>query len=184
MRMTQASVHLAPPWNMRCFYPQDHLTVHWESIQPRTRLRRAYRRSHHRRHGHAPSKAKFQNRMFAASDRAMGALLANSERFADNKSAPGVWDRITENGKAVWDSTGEAVDDAGRALRRAVTIDSPAEARARADEIALRRTRNQVAADLRAHGWGDNGHLVLHATGTNRDGGPTGVSESRILRFV
>jgi hypothetical protein len=93
----------------------------------------------------------------AAADRVMGNLLANSERFADNKSAPGMWDRITEKGKAVWDSTGEAVDDAGRALRRAVTIDSPAEARARSDEIALRRTQNRVAADLRAHGWGDNG---------------------------
>ena len=91
----------------------------------------------------------------------MGDLLANSERFADIKSAPGVWDRIAEKGKAVWDSAGEAVDDAGRALRRAVTIDSPAEARARADEIALRRTRNQVAADLRAHGWGDNGLVCM-----------------------
>lgn len=97
----------------------------------------------------------------AASDRVMGNLLANSERLADNKSAPGMWDRITEKGRAVLDATGEAVDDMGRAFRRAVTIDSPEEARARADAIDLRRTRNQVAADLRAHRWGDNGLVCM-----------------------
>ena len=59
------------------------------------------------------------------------------------------------------DSTGEAVDDMGRAFRRAVTIDSPEEARERADAIELQRTRNQVAADLRANGWGDNGLVCM-----------------------
>jgi hypothetical protein len=103
----------------------------------------------------------------AAADRVMGNLLANSERFAANKSSPGIWDRIAEQGKAVLDATAEAVDDTGRTLRRAVTIDTPEEARERAERIELVRAqnfRNLLGAELRAHGVIDNG-MVCNRVG-------------------
>ena len=96
----------------------------------------------------------------AAADRVMGNLLANSERFAANKSSPDLLDRIAGQGHAVLDATAEAVGDVGRTLLRAVTIDTPEEARERAERIELLRAQNfrkLLGAELLAHGMIDNG---------------------------
>ena len=104
----------------------------------------------------------------AAADRVMGNLLANSERFAANKSSPDLLDRIAEQGHAVLDATAEAVGDVGRTLLRAVTIDTPEEARERAERIELLRAQNfrkLLGAELLAHGMIDNGTVCTRQLG-------------------
>jgi hypothetical protein len=94
--------------------------------------------------------------------------FASRPHLADNNgpgNGPLSWAAISGAGKKVWDFSGEVAKDTGSWILRTAAMDSPEEARLRADRIATQQFKNRQAADYGKYGWVDTG-LACKFVGT------------------